>query len=459
MANKLPPTGKTPVPRVDITTDQGGRHEGRCCSGGKVPATPALMSTSTTQRTLVGAVLVSVVACTPGAAPQPMARILVRELESPPGPGSGEPSLTLGPTGGALLTWIEPQGDKRHVLKFASRAQGAAWSPSRVIAAGNDWFVNWADFPAMATLPDGTLFAHWLAKSGAGRYAYDVRVVVSRDGGTSWSAPIVPHRDGTQTEHGFVSMTPWGAEQMGIVWLDGRKTVNAAHSDQHHAQAEMSLMHSTVGREGRLGQETVLDGRVCDCCQTDAVQAKDATVVVYRDRTDKEIRDMSVVRFTEGRWSEPRPLAHDGWQINGCPVNGPAIAAAGPLVAAAWFAAPNDKASVKVTFSADSGATFGAPIVVDQGRPLGRVDVVLLDGGVALVSWLEQGEKSARLRVRRVHADGTSEEPSTVAESSGARSSGFPRMVRAGGEVVIAWRDAAEPPRVRTAALTFESRR
>jgi hypothetical protein len=288
----------------------------------------------------------------------------------------------------------------------------------------------------------------------AARYAYDVRVSISRDAGRSWSPPAVPHRDGTQTEHGFVSMVPWGAQGMGLIWLDGRKTAGASHAGHGEGAAEMALLHSTLDAEGRLGPETVLDPRVCDCCQTDAAIAADATVVVYRDRSEQEIRDISVVRFADGRWSEPRTLARDGWQIDGCPVNGPAIAAGGPLVAVAWFTAPGDASRVKLAFSSDSARTFGEPIVVDDGRPLGRVDVVVLSGDAALVSWLEQAQDGAELRVRRVSASGARSEVTTVARSSTARSSGFPRMVRSGAEVVVAWRDAAEPPRVRTAVVT-----
>ena len=130
-------------------------------------------------------------------------------------------------------------------------------------------------------------------------------------------------------------------------------------------------------------------------------------------------------------------------------MNGPAIAAAGTNVGVAWFTAAAEKPLVKVAFSADSGATFTSPIVVDDGRPLGRVDVILLGDGSALVSWLEV-ERSARVRVRRIARTGKTDEPLTVAEPSGARSSGFPRMARAGDEVAIAWRDAPDPPRVRT---------
>lgn len=367
-------------------------------------------------------------------------------------PGSGEPNVTVTPDGRFLLSWIEPAGNGQHALRYSMRGQGEPWSEPRTIAEGSDWFVNWADFPSVAVLPDGTFFAHWLAKNGTGGYSYDVRVAISRDGGKSWSPPVVPHRDGTQTEHGFVSMTAWNQDAMGLVWLDGRKTAGTGH-EGHAKQAEMSLMHTTLSSDGRLGEEAVLDGRVCDCCQTDAVRVGADTLVVYRDRSDREVRDMSVVRFAGGRWSAPVLLARDEWEINGCPVNGPAIAAAGGTVAAAWFTAPQEKARVKVAFSSDSGVTFGAPIVVDDGRPLGRVDVVVV-GERAIVSWLEQVERGAALRLRSVTRDGTRGPALTIADSSAARSSGFPRIAVGSGEVVVAWRDSAEPPAVRTAVVS-----
>jgi hypothetical protein len=400
------------------------------------------------------ALLVYTTGCSGREEPPPSRRMVVQEMDSPAMPGSGEPNLAVAADGRFLLSWIERKGDAGHSLRYATRREGGSWSAPATIAEGTSWFVNWADFPSVATLPDGAIYAHWLAKSGPGTYAYDVHVARSTDDGKTWSNSVVPHRDGTRTEHGFASMTPWSPGKMGILWLDGRKSGGASHGGHGEGKTEMSLMHTTLDRDGQLGAETVLDGRVCDCCQTDAALADGATVVVYRDRSDSEVRDMSVVRFVEGRWSEPRSLANDGWQINGCPVNGPAVAAAGGNVGVAWFTAAAEKPLVKVAFSADSGATFTPPFVVDDGRPLGRVDIVLLDDASALVSWLEQGDGSARVRVRRIARSGKAEEPFTVAESSGARSSGFPRMARAGREVMIAWRDAADPPRVRTAVLS-----
>jgi hypothetical protein len=143
----------------------------------------------------------------------------------------------------------------------------------------------------------------------------------------------------------------------------------------------------------------------------------------------------------------------DGWQMNGCPVNGPAVTAAGQQVAVAWFTAPNDKPRVSVAFSSDGGESFGSPRAVDDGRPLGRVDVGLLPGGDALVSWLEQAASGTELRVRRVPRTGARGTSLLVADSGSARSSGFPRLEVVSGEAILAWRDPAEPPRVRTAVL------
>ena len=135
-----------------------------------------------------------------------------RELPSPAGAGSGQPNLTVSPDGRAHLSWIERLGEGRFSLRFATLEKTAPekyeWSSPRVIAEGSNWFVNWADFPSMIALPDGSLAAHWLVRSGTGTYAYDVNISRSFDGGKTWSKPFVPHRDGTQTEHGFVSLFP-----------------------------------------------------------------------------------------------------------------------------------------------------------------------------------------------------------------------------------------------------------
>jgi Neuraminidase (sialidase) len=92
---------------------------------------------------------------------------------------------------------VEQIGDKRHALRTAAR-DVSGWAEARTVAQGENWFVNWADFPSVIALRDGSLAAHWLVKSGTGTYAYNVNIARSKDGGKTWSKPIVPHLDGTK---------------------------------------------------------------------------------------------------------------------------------------------------------------------------------------------------------------------------------------------------------------------
>jgi hypothetical protein len=382
-------------------------------------------------------------ACSDGPAPGPQGK--VREIPSPAGQGSSAPNLTVGADGRLYLSWVEPVDEGGHRLRFATW-QEERWSESLTIATGTGWFVNWADFPAMTALEDGTLAAHWLVKSGESTYAYDIHLAISRDGGLSWSQPVVPHADGTQTEHGFVSLVPT-PDGFRVLWLDGRETPGSGHDA--HGPGAMTLRSALLDRDGRVGPETLIDDRVCDCCQTDAVSTESGTIVaVYRDRTASEIRDISAATLGDDGWSVPRAVHEDNWLMPACPVNGPAVASAGPGVGVAWFTADErQNGLVQVAFSTDRGVSFEDPIRVDGGSPGGRVDLALYQDGSALVSWLEESE----VRLRRVEPSGRLGHTVTVATSSNERASGFPRLALLGDRVFVAWSQPGEPSAVRTA--------
>src|SRR5688572_2126763 len=362
--------------------------------------------------------------------------------------GSAQPQLSvLGDK--LLLSWIEIINADA-TLKVAERTP-TGWSEARKVAAGRDWFVNWADVPSVVRLADGSLAAHWLKVSAASPYAYDVRLAFSRDEGRSWTQATSPHHDGTHTEHGFASLFQAPGAGLGLVWLDGRE-MKAAKPDEEPAGA-MGLRAAVFDTEGTQVSETVIDDRVCECCPTAAAVTSEGPIVAYRDRSQDEIRDIYVSRLAGGRWSEPAPVHRDNWQINACPVNGPALSASGREVALAWFTVADDQGRVFVAFSSDAGRTFAAPVRVDEVSALGRVDVELLPDGAAVVSWIEIGaDKRSEFRIRRVDRSGQRSESMSVAGVSANRSSGYPRMARRGDELVFAWTDPeAAGSRVRTA--------
>ncbi|MFN2457660.1 MAG: exo-alpha-sialidase [Chitinophagaceae bacterium] len=357
-------------------------------------------------------------------------------LSSPADTVSAEPYLFTDKNGLVYLSWIEKIKEKS-LLKF-SVLNNEKWSEPYTITSGSDWFVNWADYPMLASDGSNSLIAHILQKTGTGTYAYDVKFIMSADNGKLWSDLKVLHDDGKKAEHGFVSLVPY-EDQFFVSWLDGRNTVNekidAAHHDGHHGA--MSLRAALINKQGIKSAEWELDNKVCDCCQTSVAITSNGPVVVYRDRSDKEIRDISIVRFVNGKWTEPKSIFPDQWKIAGCPVNGPRSAAVGNNLAIAWFSSPDKKSQVNIVFSDDGGANFSKPIRLDEKNAIGRVDVEMLDEKSAMVSWME----GALIRAARVYKDGMKDSSVIIASSSESRSSGFPQMTKSGNNLIFAWTD------------------
>ena len=372
-------------------------------------------------------------------------------LQSPAGARSGEPNVSAGPNGRIWMSWLEAVGDSVTALKVAA-FNGTGWSAPVTVVERRDLMVNWADFPSVFATGSGRLVAHWLQRSDTGKYAYDVRVAQSQDDGAKWTQPMILHRDKGRAEHGFVSLFAAAGDSVAAVWLDGRKFAIAA---QPH---EMQLATTTIAPSGSLGAESFIDERICDCCQTDVAVTPRGPVVVYRDRSDAEIRDIYAVRREGAAWTTPVVVHNDNWKIPGCPVNGPSIAARGDTIAVAWFTAAEDTARVKLAYSFDAGATFNPPLRIDGGLPIGRVDVQLGDSARAIVAWLERADSAnAELRLRAAMPNGALSAPVTLALTSGARGSGFPRMAlqRYNNEqaLIAAWTIIGDSARVHVARV------
>jgi len=380
----------------------------------------------------------------------------VSPLVSPAPPGSAQPNLTTDARGRIWLSWLEPRSGGGHRFRMSSLGgpTGATWSEPITIAEGTNFLANWADFPSVFVAADGTIAAHWLERTTA-REAYFVRMRTSADGGRTWTPTLTPHRDESPTEHGFVSFFDAPGGGVGAVWLDGREmAAGASHAAAGHGTGDMTL-RSTVIKNGAPGAELVVDSRVCECCQTSAARAGGAVLVAYRDRSDNNIRDTSIARFVNGQWSAPVTVHADGWEINGCPVNGPVVVASGEAAAVSWFTGVGGTPKTFVAFSGDAGRTFGAPIRLDGGVTLGRLGMLMPAPDRVLVTSLERGTTGGRLLMREVRKSGAISDPLLITEATTDRPGGFARLARSGRRVVVAWTDVKPgvSPRVAVASL------
>ncbi len=378
-----------------------------------------------------------------------------RDWPLPAPANAAQPNLSQAPNGDLVLSWMERIPSGGHRLKMSAYSPQGKWSAPTMIAEGKNFFVNWADFPATQFLADGSLWAHNLEKNGVGTYAYDVILRRSIDKGKTWSKPMRVNTP-VQAEHGFVSLWPWSKNQLGVAWLDGGATVSTKAMSAHdHGGGMMTLRAAVIDTKMQNKQEWQLDASVCDCCQTKTTLSSRGPVVVYRNRTENEIRDIYTTRYDGKRWTTPVRVHADEWKMPACPVNGPAIAARQNKVWVAWFTAATQP-SVRIAHSKNAGDSFEPMREVASQNVQGRVDI-LADANSVWLSWMEEKTGTQSVWLAQYTHDLKTEKQrfSLPAVIGSGRATGFPRMVLAQNKIHLVWTDIVKgKPQLRGTIVT-----
>ena len=368
--------------------------------------------------------------------PPPPPTPTVVDVPSPAGPRALGASLTTAADGTIWLSWVEaapanlaaaaakksaghlhppaPAPDAPaappHTLRFSTFAPAAlTWSPARTIAARADLPLSSSDFPQLVLDGRGTATAVWTDGHGGALTSS------SSDQGATWSTPT-PWSLGSAAVEMF-SFARLADGRVLAAWLDGR--AKKSGDPQQPQQLYARLLHDPA-------PDTLVDPSVCDCCPTTLTAFPDGgALLAYRGRTDTEVRDIRTARFRGKTWDEPRLLNHDDWRIAACPVNGPRLASDGGRVAAAWFTAADNDPRVLASFSPDAGTRFLLPLRLDRGKPLGRVDTLILRDGALLVTWLET---DGSFWLRRVTPDFSLDEPVALAPPGALSAKTNPRL-------------------------------
>ena len=357
-----------------------------------------------------------------------------------PFPENSSESFLLSTDKDLFISWTEQVLDSNFL--YITKLEGDSWSNKKLITKGTDWFVNWADFPSISyNNLSNSIFSFHLQKSSEETFSYDVNYHINSK--ETWKDMNKIHDDNTFSEHGFVSSIPYKDGFM-VSWLDGRNTYGVG--DHGHAKGAMTIRSAVLDFNGNIVSQNVIDEMVCECCQTSMAISGDIPIVVYRDRSEGEIRDIYYSRYIDSNWTEPHPIHNDGWQINGCPVNGPNVDSYGDNVVVSWFSASNGRPKVNLKFSTDNGRTFGDKILIDEvdNSPLGRVDIELISETEAMISWLSTVDGKGKLLIRKIKTNGEIGLIKVVDEISTERSTGFPQIEKFNDDVYISWTDNSE---------------
>ena len=353
-------------------------------------------------------------------------------IETPP--GSMSPHLSTSKSNITILNWLEPT-DEGHRIQF-SRYDSAWMTPSSV-RQGDDWFINWADFPSVINFNENEYAAHWLKKSGKSTYAYDAYISISNDDGKSWSQPIKAHDDKTQTEHGFLSFYEHENE-LGFIYLDGRKMANDATHDKSHTS--MSLRSGTIDKNLKLIDTQSIDGLVCECCQTDITMTDKGPIGVYRDRSEEETRDIFITKLEDGVWGKGKPLHLDNWKINGCPVNGPVITGNNNDITVAWYTRAGGRSNIKIAKSTDYGETFGNPILLGTNETVGHISMTNDAKGNSWLLWQKSADKgSVELILTKIESESNKIMHKVIEGAGKTPRFSFPQITRNNDQIILAY--------------------
>jgi hypothetical protein len=317
--------------------------------------------------------------------------------------------------------------------------------------------------PRIAVVPhagrDPEVVVVWTTKSTEGSRLLMSR---SRDGGASFTRGATIPGSEAAGNRGWESIAVDRDGHVVAVWLDHRETASATapmhHEGHDHAaagapktdgaaRAQSSKLY-VAALDGATGSQAVTGG-VCYCCKTAVTAGPDGVIyAAWRHVYPGNLRDIAFTASRDGgrTFATPARISSDGWILDGCPENGPALAVgADNVVHALWptlvAGATADSEPMLALFHATvrNGGKFSPrERIVSEGTPR-HPQLAATPAGV-VAAWDEQTAGGSR-RVVLAHIGGSGSAPPRVSRdivSGGARAQ-TPAIAGTPDAVVIAW--------------------
>jgi hypothetical protein len=172
-----------------------------------------------------------------------------------------------------------------------------------------------------------------------------IKLARSTNGGRAFDDPLTLQTPAAPGDRGWPALTLDSHGTPHAIWLDHRDMAAATSggaATHHHdagatprdpvAMAQKSALHyASAGIAG--GAADVVDREltrgVCYCCKTSLVAGREGTLfAAWRQVYPGSLRDIAfTVSRDEGKtFAPPTPISRDGWAIDVCPDDGPAMA-------------------------------------------------------------------------------------------------------------------------------------
>lgn len=298
---------------------------------------------------------------------------------------AAEPTVATSPDGAIFVVWVEHRKDGQGDVFFRkTNSVGAITSaPIRVnpeVGRATAWR---GDPPTIAVGSDGTIFVAWTSRASNTGHENNIFLSASRDGGTTFDAPVRINDDEKPAVHGMHSLTVDAQGRIYLAWLDERNLSPTAPMEKHrgdaHAMESNREVFTAYSEDGghTFSRNQLIAREACPCCKTALTSSTDGRVYVgWRQVLKGDLRHIAVASSTDfGRtFSSPVIVSDDKWVIAGCPVSGPALSARekGSLRVLWYTEGEAGTQGLYFASSTDGGRTFASRQLLFGGPVFGN---------------------------------------------------------------------------------------
>jgi hypothetical protein len=269
-----------------------------------------------------------------------------------------------------------------------------------------------------------------------------IKTAQSTDGGKTFGTARSLQAGLTAGDRGWQAAATDAGGKLHVIWLDHRGMASGDPHAMHKGEGDGAAMAQRSGlyySDG--GVERELFKGVCYCCKTALVTGPGNEIyAAWRHVFPGNLRDMAFTMSKDGgkTFSPLLRVAEDGWSINGCPDDGPAMAVdAKGVIHMVWPTVKNDTGVILYATSKD-GASFSAPVRVPTlGGPKPSHPQIAIGGdGRAIIAW-DEAINGARQAAMVTVTTGAFATPVTIGAGT------YPVVAATDAGIVTAWTSGA----------------
>jgi len=361
------------------------------------------------------------------------------------------------------VAWGATADGKTDVFLAMSRDEGATFgAPVRVNAEAGTARLGGELPPRVAVTDDGIVML-W----GARVASTSINIARSIDGGKTFGTATALQAPSAAGDRGWPSLSVGRDGIAHVFWLDhrglaesrGAQKPAAGHGKEHGthdgvAMAQKSALYyaNDAGLTARttVVERSVANG-VCYCCKTAAATGADGRIfVAWRHVYPGNIRDIAFASSSDGghTFSPPARVSEDGWQIAGCPDDGPAMAVdRNGVIHLVWPTVIGGATPEGALFYATSrdGRTFSPRVrlqTLGSAHPT-HPQIAVARTGLVVVAWDERID-GRRLVAARVVSPSSSPPVPIIHLTDGESAGQYPVLAATHTGLLAAWATGGE---------------